>query len=214
MLVPVKRYFCLFHSCREETERGNWHPAGTIVAQLSFVLIRRAFFFFHCKSVGLTLIATSRRCTSSLKSLKVCKKTKQKTSETRPKRKGACLHSPARCNINEISVQSVAKQRRRRVVRSVMGLGNSSAVSITLSTRRPGGRVGGGGSWELFCVKWWRMSIMREENGCTVKQRGIATGHKLCWDVWITPWGHNLLVCVAISLVGGNHVRESLGAAP
>lgn len=69
-------------------------------------------------------------------------KIKQKSSETRPKRKGSCLHSAARCNINEISVQSVAKQRRRRVALSVMGLGNSSAVSITLSTRRPEGKGG------------------------------------------------------------------------
>lgn len=41
---------------------------------------------------------------------------------------------------------SVAKQRRRRVVLSVMGLGNSSAVSITLSTRR----LEGTGRWGVL----------------------------------------------------------------
>lgn len=138
-------------------------------------------------------------------------KMEKKTSETRPKRKGSCLHSAARCNINEISVQSVAKQRRRRVALSVMGLSNSSAVSITLSTQHPEGKTGGGGSWELFCVKWWSISIMWEENGCTEKQRRNATGHKLCWDLWITLLGYNLLVLM--SLVGGSHVTESLGSA-
>lgn len=111
------------------------------------------FVFLFGRIAGLTLIATSRRCISLLKSLKVCKKQnkiKQKTSETRPKRKGSCLHSAARCNINEISVQSVAKQRRRRVALSVMGLGNSSAVSITLSTRRPEG-IGGGFLRVILC---------------------------------------------------------------
>lgn len=107
-------------------------------------------------------------CISLLKSLKVCRKTNwnKETSETRPKSKGSCLHWAACCNINEISVPSVAKQRRRRVVLSVMGLGNGSAVSITLSTRAWRER---GGVWELFCFKWRSISIMWEEDGCTEK---------------------------------------------